>query len=52
MPAGSLRGLHLVMAHIGQALAELAGRDVSMGDIQDLGGGMKYAGFEDPDGNT
>ncbi len=52
MPAGSLRGLHLVVADIGRARAELAGRGVNMGEIQDLGGGIKYAGFQDPDGNT
>lgn len=52
MPVGSLRGLHLVVADIGQARAELAGRGVSMGEIRDLGGGIKYAGFQDPDGNT
>ena len=51
MPAGSLRGLHLVVADLAQARAELAGRGVRMGDIQDFGG-MKYAGFQDPDGNT
>ncbi|WP_210516662.1 VOC family protein [Hymenobacter terricola] len=51
MPAGSLRGLHLVVADIVQARAELAGRGVAMGEIQDLSG-IKYAGFRDPDGNT
>ncbi|GAB3319200.1 VOC family protein [Hymenobacter humi] len=52
MAAGSLRGLHLVVADISQARTELAGRGVPMGPIQDLGGGMLYAGFQDPDGNT
>ena len=51
MPAGSLRGLHLVVAGIAQARAELAGRGVPMGAIQDMGG-IKYAAFSDPDGNT
>jgi len=51
MPAGSLRGLHLVVANIDQARAELGGRGVAMGPVLDLGG-MKYAGFSDPDGNT
>lgn len=51
MPAGSLRGLHLVVADIAQARAALAGRGVVLGDIQDQGG-IKYAGFQDPDGNT
>ena len=51
MPAGSLRGLHLVVADIAAARAELAGRGVAMGEIQNQGG-IKYAGFRDPDGNT
>ena len=51
MPPGSLRGLHLVVANIATARAELAGRGVAMGAIRDLGS-IKYAGFEDPDGNT
>ena len=51
MPPGSLRGLHLVVANIATARAELAGRGVAMGAIRDLGS-IKYAGFEGPDGNT
>ncbi|MBF9222764.1 VOC family protein [Hymenobacter ruricola] len=51
MAPGSLRGLHLVVDDIAAARAELAGRGVGMGEIQDLGG-IKYAGFRDPDGNT
>ena len=51
MPAGTLRGLHLVVADISQARAELVSRGVEMGAIRDLGG-IKYAGFQDPDGNT
>ncbi|MCI1189492.1 VOC family protein [Hymenobacter sp. DH14] len=51
MPAGSLRGLHLVVANIAAARAELAGRGVAMGEIQDMGG-IKFSAFKDPDGNT
>ncbi|MBF9239967.1 VOC family protein [Hymenobacter sp. BT683] len=51
MPAGSLRGLHLVVADVGRARPELVGRGVPMGGIQDLGG-ILHAGFQDPDGNT
>ena len=51
MPPGSLRGLHLVVANIATARAELAGRGVAMGAIRDLGS-IKYAGLEGPDGNT
>jgi predicted enzyme related to lactoylglutathione lyase len=49
---GTLRGLHLVVADIEKARAELAGRGVDIGEVADVGGGVKYAGFADPDGNT
>ena len=50
--AGSVRGLHLVVADIDRARDELAGRGVDIGPVQDVGGGVRYAGFADPDGNT
>jgi len=50
-PPGSVRGLHLVVADIEQARAELVGRGVAVGEVVDVGGGVRYAGFEDPDGN-
>ena len=50
-PPGSPPGLHLVVANIATARAELAGRGVAMGAIRDLGS-IKYAGLEGPDGNT
>jgi catechol 2,3-dioxygenase-like lactoylglutathione lyase family enzyme len=49
---GSVRGLHLVVEDIEKARAELLGRGVDVGEIQDVGGGVQYAGFSDPDGNT
>jgi predicted enzyme related to lactoylglutathione lyase len=49
---GSVRGLHLVVADIEQARAELAGRGVHVGPVEDVGGGVLYAALEDPDGNT
>ena len=49
---GAVRGLHLVVADIEKARAELAGRGVDIGEVTDVGGGVKYAGFADPDGNT
>jgi catechol 2,3-dioxygenase-like lactoylglutathione lyase family enzyme len=52
MAPGSLRGLHLVVPDIDQARAELVGRGLDIGQVQDVGGGVKYAGFSDPDGNT
>jgi predicted enzyme related to lactoylglutathione lyase len=49
---GSVRALHLVVADIEQARAELVGRGVDVGAVQDVGGGVLYASLEDPDGNT
>ncbi len=51
-PPGSMRGLHLVVADIEAARAELVERGVDIGPIQDVGGGVRYAGFADPDGNS
>ena len=48
---GSVRGLHLVVGDIERARAELIGRGVDVGEVQDVGGGVRYAGFSDPDGN-
>ena len=52
MATGSVKGLHLVVADIDRARDELAGRGVDIGPVQDVGGGVRYAGFADPDGNT
>jgi predicted enzyme related to lactoylglutathione lyase len=41
-----------VVADIEQARAELAGRGVEVGAVEDVGGGVKYAWLADPDGNT
>jgi predicted enzyme related to lactoylglutathione lyase len=49
---GTVRGLHLVVADIEAARAELVGRGVDVGEVQDVGGGVRYAFFEDPDGNS
>jgi predicted enzyme related to lactoylglutathione lyase len=51
-PVGALRGLHLVVADIEAARADLIERGVPVGDIEDVGGGVLYAHFADPDGNT
>ena len=51
-PPGSVKALHLVVDDIEQARAELIGRGVEVGPVQDVGGGVKYAGLMDPDGNT
>ena len=49
---GSVRALHLVVADIEGARAELIGRGVDVGAVEDVGGGVRYASLEDPDGNT
>lgn len=48
---GSLRALHLVVEDIEAARADLAARGVDIGEVTDVGGGVRYAGFSDPDGN-
>ncbi len=48
---GSVKGLHLVVTNIRTARAELAGRGVTVSDVDDLGG-ITYVHFSDPDGNT
>ena len=49
---GSVRSLHLVVSDIDEARADLAARGVDISPAEDLGGGVKYAAFADPDGNT
>ena len=49
---GTVRALHLVVPDIEQARAELVDRGVEVGEVVDLGGGVRNAGFSDPDGNT
>jgi len=51
-PPGSVRGLHLVVADIEVARAELVARGAEVGDVVDVGGGVRYASLTDPDGNT
>ena len=49
---GSVRGLHLVVDDIAVAHRALVERGVVVEEIADLGGGVRMAGFADPDGNT
>jgi predicted enzyme related to lactoylglutathione lyase len=48
---GSVRGLHLVVDDIEKARAELIDRGLEVGALVDVGGGVRYAAFDDPDGN-
>jgi catechol 2,3-dioxygenase-like lactoylglutathione lyase family enzyme len=50
MPPGSVQGLQLVVSDIEAARAELSGRGVDVGDIQDFPWG-RFLFFKDPDGN-
>jgi len=52
MAPGGIHGLHLVLRDIDAARAELISRGVAVGEITDVGGGVRYAEFADPDGNT
>jgi predicted enzyme related to lactoylglutathione lyase len=49
-PAGSVRGMQLVVTDIEAAHAELSGRGVAVSEIQDFPWG-RFVFFEDPDGN-
>lgn len=49
---GAVQGLHLVVADIEAARAELLERGVDVAAVEDVGGGVRYAWFSDPDGNT
>jgi catechol 2,3-dioxygenase-like lactoylglutathione lyase family enzyme len=49
---GTLRGLHLVVDDIEKARAELRDRGVDVEEVNDVGGGVRFARFTDPDGNS
>lgn len=49
---GSQRGLHLVVDDLDEIRAALLARGVVVGEVHDLGGGVRGASLSDPDGNT
>ena len=51
MTPGAIRGLHLVVDGLEAARDELISRGVEVGEIDDVGGGVRYAAITDPDGN-
>lgn len=51
MVPGSIKGLHLVVKDIVESRDALVSRGLEVGDIVDMGG-IKFAGFSDPDGNS
>ena len=52
MQPGTVHGLHLVVNDIDASRAELVERGLEIGEIEDVGGGVRYAWFKDPDGNS
>ncbi|HEX6538485.1 MAG TPA: VOC family protein [Candidatus Dormibacteraeota bacterium] len=50
MEPGSVKGLHLVVNDINASRDALLARGIDVGGVDDMGG-VKYAGFSDPDGN-
>jgi catechol 2,3-dioxygenase-like lactoylglutathione lyase family enzyme len=55
MEPGSVKGLQLVVTDMDAAVADLSGRGVEVGEVQELGppgsSGYKFMFFNDPDGN-
>ncbi len=49
--AGRVHGLHLVVADVEQVRALLVSNGVDVSEVTDMGG-VKYAHFSDPDGNS
>ena len=50
-PPGSIKNLHLVVDDIVKARELLAEKGADISEVQDMGG-VKYAYFADPDGNS
>lgn len=46
-----VRGLHLVVSDVSAVRETLLARGVEVGDVNDMGG-IKFAYFSDPDGNS
>ena len=52
MAPGSVHGIHLVVEDIDDARTGMRNRGIDVGEITDVGGGVRYAEISDPDGNT
>jgi predicted enzyme related to lactoylglutathione lyase len=52
MAPGTQKALHLVVADIERARQELLDSGVEVAEVVDVGGGVRYAWFADPDGNS
>lgn len=51
-PGPAVQGLHLVVDDLEAVRESLVGAGVEVSDVQDMGGGVRYAYFSDPDGNS
>jgi catechol 2,3-dioxygenase-like lactoylglutathione lyase family enzyme len=52
MAPGAIKGLHLVVADLEGTRDQLVAAGVAVDAVNDDGGGVKWAAFEDPDGNS
>ncbi len=50
--AAPVQGLHLVVADVDVARQKLLDNGVEVSEVSDMGGGIRYAYFADPDGNS
>ncbi|MCC6269642.1 MAG: VOC family protein [Microbacteriaceae bacterium] len=50
--AAPVHGLHLVVDDLEAVRTALLAKSVEVSDINDMGGGVRYAYFSDPDGNS
>lgn len=47
-----VQGLHLVVDDLDATRRTLIGNGIDVSDVSDVGGGVRYAYFSDPDGNS
>lgn len=50
--AAPVLGLHLVVDDVDAVRATLISNGIGVSDVSDMGGGVRYAYFSDPDGNS
>ena len=50
--AAPVKGIHLVVEDVEATRTELASRGVDVSEVSHMGGGVSYAYFSDPDGNS
>ena len=50
--AAPVLGLHLVVDDLDAVRGTLVGNGVEVSEVSDMGGGVRYAYFSDPDGNS